>query len=77
MRVKARDLTTLLAAAGVSASVLLAPVAAAAPQCTNTAPRATLCQTPGHAALSTSPEQYNVYPYWGWPFLGGFSIGWR
>ena len=76
MRVTARSLTTLLAFAGIGASVLLAPVSAAAPECTNTAPRTTLCQSPGHAQLTTSPQQNNYYPYWGGPFLGlgGFSI---
>lgn len=68
-------LTTLLAA-GVSASVLFAPVAGAAPECTNTGPTTTQCETNGSSAIVTSPPamDYNQY-YGGFPFGGGFVIG--
>ena len=73
MSIKARYLTTLLAAAGVSAAIAVAPVAAAAPQCTNTGPNTTLCETNGSAQIVTSPPMNNWYG--GWPWGGGFVIG--
>jgi hypothetical protein len=73
MRTKIRSLTPLVAAAGVCAAVALAPVAAAQPRCTTTAPNTTQCQTNGSTQIVTSPQQNN---YWGgWPFGGGFVIG--
>ena len=59
MRTKIRSLTTLLVAAGVCAAIALAPVAAAAPQCTNTGPNTTQCQTNGSTQIVTSPQQNN------------------
>ena len=81
MRTKIRSLTPLLAAAGVCAAVALAPVAAAQPTCTTTAPNTTQCQTNGSAQIVTSPQQNNN---WGWPWgggglvigIGGWSWGW-
>jgi len=73
MRTKIRSLTPLVAAASVCAAVALAPVAAAQPRCTTTAPNTTQCQTNGSTQIVTSPQQNN---YWGgWPFGGGFVIG--
>ena len=78
MSIKARYLTTLLAAAGVSAAIAVAPVAAAAPQCTTTGPNTTQCETNGSAQIVTSPPLNNYYPYWGFPIIGfgGWGIGW-
>jgi hypothetical protein len=75
MRSKIRYLTPLFAAAGVYASVLVAPVAAATPDCINTGPNTTQCQTNGSSAIVTSPPPINNWggwPYWGG---GGFVIG--
>jgi hypothetical protein len=73
MRTKIRAFTTLLAATGACAAIALAPVAAAAPECTTVAPNTTQCETNGSAQIVTSPQQNN---YWGgWPWGGGLVIG--
>ncbi len=73
MRIRIRYLTPFFAAAGVCASIVMAPVAAAAPECTNTGPNTTLCETNGSSQLVTSPPLNN---FWGgWPWGGGFIIG--
>jgi hypothetical protein len=74
MRSQALYLTTLLAAAGVSAAVAVAPVAVATPQCTNTGPNTTVCQTNGSSQIVTSPPLNNNW-YGGWPWGGGVVIG--
>jgi hypothetical protein len=67
--------------AAVVAAVMLGVPAAAAPQCTDTGPNTTICQTPGHAQITTSPNPALTNPYPGWGFggigigLGGISIG--
>jgi hypothetical protein len=66
-----RSLTPLLAAAGTCAVIAIAPVAAATPQCTNTGPNTTQCQTNGSTQIVTSPQQNNN---WGWPGWGGGII---
>jgi hypothetical protein len=70
-----RTTTRLIAvpAAVISALVLAIP-AAAAPQCTDTGPSTTICQTPGHAQITTSPNPAFTNPYPGWGF-GGIGIG--
>jgi hypothetical protein len=55
-------------------SLLLAVPAAATPQCTDTGPNTTICQTPGHAQITTSPNPALTNPYPGWGF-GGIGIG--
>jgi hypothetical protein len=74
MRTKIRSLTTLLGAAGVCAAIALAPVAAAQPRCTTTAPNTTQCQTNGSAQIVTSPPPNNNYGGWG-GWGGGLVIG--
>jgi hypothetical protein len=74
MRIKISYLTTLFAVAAACAAVVMAPVAAAAPQCTSTGPNTTLCETNGSAQLVTSPPLVNNWG-WGWPWGGGFVIG--
>ena len=60
--------------AAVVAALILAIPAAATPQCTDTGPNTTICQTPGHAQITTSPNPAltNQYPGWG---FGGIGIG--
>ena len=60
--------------AAVVAALMLAIPAAATPQCTDTGPNTTLCQTPGHAQITTSPNPALTNPYPGWGF-GGIGIG--
>ena len=78
MCIRIRYLTTLLAAAGACAAISAAPIAAAAPECTNTCPNTTQCESRGIAQIVTSPPQNNYYPYWGFPIIGfgGIGIGW-
>jgi len=71
-----RVLPMVLAVAGVTAAVAMAPAAAAAPDCVNTGPMTTQCQTPGHAQIITSPPAMNNGPWYGWPYGGGFGLGW-
>lgn len=75
---RARYVTTFLAAAGISAAVVAAPVAAAAPECVNTGPNTTQCQSNGNAQIVTSPSPNNYYNYWGFPIIGfgGWDFGW-
>ena len=73
MRVQVRYLTPFFAAASVCAAVSIAPVAAAAPQCTNVGPNTTQCQTNGSSQIITSPPVNNWYG--GWPWGGGIVIG--
>jgi len=69
--VLAGQLTAALCVAGFS----MAPTAAAAPpQCTDVAPNTTMCRTPGHTQITTSPDQAMTNPYPGWGF-GGIGIG--
>ena len=73
-----RVVSMVLAVAGVTAAVVMAPVAAAAPNCVNTGPTTTQCQTSGHAQIITSPPAMNNGPWYGWPYGGGFvlDLGW-
>lgn len=71
MRIIYRIGTALVA---ILASLLLASPADAAPQCTDTGPNTTICQTPGHAQITTSPNPALTNPYPGWGF-GGIGIG--
>ncbi|BBZ64533.1 hypothetical protein BST34_11895 [Mycolicibacterium monacense DSM 44395] len=67
--------TTLSTFAIVGATVLTAPVATAAPECVNTGPRTTQCETGGSTQIvTTPPETNNGWPYGGWGY-GGLIIG--
>ena len=72
-----RSLAILAAGAGIAAAFAAAAPAAAVPECTNTGPTTTQCQTPGNAQINTSPGvSPNDYPF-GWPWWGlgsGISI---
>jgi hypothetical protein len=76
MRRKPHLFALLVAAVGVLAATLTAPVAAAAPDCRETAPRTTLCQSSGSAQLTTTPPRVfvNPYPFYGFGW-GGITIG--
>lgn len=72
---KSRYLAAVLAVPFLA--VVAAPAAAAAPQCTNTGPTTTQCQTGGSTQIVTSPPAMNYGPWYGWGFgLGGIVIGW-
>jgi hypothetical protein len=78
MRTKFRSLTTLLAATAACAAITVAPIATAAPECTNTGPNTTQCESNGNAQIVTSPPANNNYGYWGFPIIGfgGWGLGW-
>jgi hypothetical protein len=65
-------------AAGAAGAIVLAPVAGALPDCTNTGPNTTQCSTPGHTQITTGPPPMDYGPWYGWPAFGGWgiSIGW-
>jgi hypothetical protein len=69
-----RVVPMVLAVAGVTAAAVMAPAAAAAPNCVSTGPTTTQCQTPGHAQIITSPPAMNNGPWYGWPYGGGFVL---
>jgi hypothetical protein len=70
MRIQFRYLAPFFAATSVCASVVMAPVAAAAPpECTTVAPNTTQCETNGSSQIVTSPQVTNNF--WGWPWWGG------
>jgi hypothetical protein len=58
----------------VAAVVLAAPATARPAQCTDTGPSTTVCETPGHTAIVTSPNPALQNPLAGWGF-GGVGIG--
>ncbi|MDX1890244.1 hypothetical protein [Mycolicibacterium sp. 050158] len=60
-----------LVVTGLTGTMLLAPSAAAAPQCTKTGPTTTQCETPGHTQITTSPPASRNDPWW--PY-GGFVV---
>ena len=78
MRIRTLYLTTLLGSAAACATIAAAPIAAAAPQCTNTGPNTTLCETNGSAQIVTSPPPNNYWGNWGFPVIGfgGWGFGW-
>lgn len=57
-------------------AILTAPAGAAAPNCTNTSPNTTQCQTNGSTAIVTSPPAMNNYGPWYGPVFGFGGIGW-
>ncbi|GAB7068395.1 hypothetical protein H7J06_30860 [Mycobacterium hodleri] len=67
-----RSLTIVSVAAAAAAAVAFAPAAAAAPQCVNTSPTTTQCQTPGHSQITTSPPAMTNNAWW--PY-GGVVVG--
>ncbi|MFN3008162.1 hypothetical protein [Mycolicibacterium wolinskyi] len=72
---KSRYLAAVLAVPFLA--VFAASVATAAPQCTNTGPTTTQCQTGGSTQIVTSPPAMNYGPWYGWGFgVGGVVIGW-
>jgi hypothetical protein len=73
VRITIRHLGVLLAA-GVGGGILMAPVAAAVPECINTGPNTTQCQTGGSTQIVTSPPVNNNF-WGGWPWGGGLIVG--
>ena len=71
---------TAAAVLAATAALAFAPVAAATPNCTQTGPTTTQCETNGSAQIVTSPPNVNngpYYPYGGFGFgFGGFGFGW-
>lgn len=74
MKAICRYAAPFLAAGGIGAWSLVAPIAGAAPECINIAPNTTQCQTNGSSQIVTSPS-VQTSPYWGWPYGGGLVIG--
>jgi hypothetical protein len=71
------SIITLMAAA--IAGVVLATPASAGTECVNTGPMTTICQRPGNAQITTSPNTVNMFPGgfgFGGLIIGGFGIGW-
>jgi hypothetical protein len=78
MRTTSRYFTTIFAATTACAAITVAPIATAAPECTNTGPNTTQCESNGNAQIVTSPPANNNYGYWGFPIIGfgGWGLGW-
>lgn len=59
-------------------AILTAPAGSAAPECTNTSPNTTQCQTNGSTQIITSPPAMRNYGPWYGPMFGfgGIGIGW-
>ena len=72
MRTKTVLGTPLLIA--VASLTLAVPADARPAQCTNPGPSTTICETPGHSQITTSPNPalQNPLAGWGW---GGVGIG--
>ena len=66
-----RWLATGFGTLAAAIALLVAPAASATPDCTQTGPTTTQCETAGHTQIITSPPAMNNnwYPY------GGFVIG--
>lgn len=75
MRTKPGFPATLFAVAALGAAVGAAPIAGAVPECTATGPTTTLCQTPGHAQITTSPPAMDYSPWTAFLFGGVGIIG--
>jgi hypothetical protein len=70
----------VLTLTGVLAVALaVAAPASATPECDNYAANTRICRTPGHTAITTSPDPNltNRYPGWGYGGLGipAFGLG--
>ncbi|KUI24069.1 hypothetical protein AU196_09970 [Mycobacterium sp. IS-1742] len=75
MKIGSSPATTVSTLVLVGAAALTAPVAAAAPECVNTGPRTTQCETGGSTQIVTTPPENNYgWPYGGWGY-GGLVIG--
>ncbi|KUI20301.1 hypothetical protein AU193_17405 [Mycobacterium sp. GA-1285] len=74
MKAVYRCFATAFTAGGIGACILVAPVAGAAPECTDIGPNTTQCRTNGSSQIVTSPPA-QTNPYWGWPWGGGLVIG--
>lgn len=70
-----RCLAVMLTALGLAMATK--PIAAAAPTCTDLAPRTTQCQTGGSTQIVTSPPAMDYVPWYGNDIFGsgGVRIG--
>jgi hypothetical protein len=74
MAVRLRYLAPLLAAA-TGAAIVVAPIAAALPQCMNTTPTTTQCERNGNVQINSTPNVIvNTGPFLEEPWLWG-TIG--
>jgi len=67
-----------LVIAGAAIAIGSAPLAAAAPDCTDVGSTVTFCQTKGSTQLIATPPPWNYGGWQGigfWPLVGGFGIG--
>jgi hypothetical protein len=72
---------TALSVIAAAAAVLVAPAvpADAVPKCTDMAMNTRICTTPGHTAISSTPNPAFTNPYPGWGFgtlaVPSFGLG--
>ena len=63
----------------LAAALWCAPPAGAGPDCSDLAPNTRICRTPGHSAITTSPNPAFTNPWPGWGFGGvglpAFGLG--
>jgi hypothetical protein len=67
-----------LVIAGAAIALGSAPLAVAAPECTDVGSTMTFCQTNGSTQLIATPPPWNYGGWQGigfWPLVGGFGIG--
>jgi hypothetical protein len=76
MRIRPACLRALLAAAGASTAIALAPTAAAQPDCTNVG-ASTECSSPGNVQINASPSVDTDFtlPYWDEVWGGAYTGG--
>jgi hypothetical protein len=68
-----RRLVTAVAA--IAVALMLAAPAHAGPDCSDVGPNTRMCtRSPGHTAITTSPDPALTNPYPGWGF-GGLGLG--
>jgi hypothetical protein len=75
MRMRSAYLTPMIAAAGATTAILLAPAAAAQPDCTAVG-GTTECSTPGNVQINASPPASEfTLPYWDEVWGGAYTGG--
>jgi len=74
MLIKFRFIASSMAVAALGSTLILAPTAAAQPECVSTGPTTTQCTTGGSNQIITSPPLVRSNNY-GWGILGGFGGG--
>jgi hypothetical protein len=77
MNLLARTAAVLFGGFGALA-VLVAPTAAAAPDCTDVGKTVTYCTTNGSTQITTTPPPWNYGGWMGigvWPLVGAYGLG--